>query len=56
MLKIHCKELDCANPELEEAYRVPRMLKIALCVAYGALLRTESRGAHYRRIIQKEMI
>ncbi len=47
-VKIHCKELDCANPELEEAYRVPRMLKIALCVAYGALLRTESRGAHYR--------
>jgi fumarate reductase flavoprotein subunit len=24
------------------------MLKIALCVAYGALRRTESRGAHYR--------
>lgn len=47
-LKVHCKELNCANPELEEAYRVPRMLKIALCVAYGALLRTESRGAHYR--------
>ena len=36
------------NPELEEAYRVPRMLKVALCVANGALLRTESRGAHYR--------
>ncbi|HFP7529336.1 TPA: fumarate reductase flavoprotein subunit [Campylobacter jejuni] len=48
-VKVHCKELDCANPELEEAYRVPRMLKIALCVAYGALLRTESRGAHYRK-------
>ncbi|EAJ7354616.1 fumarate reductase flavoprotein subunit [Campylobacter jejuni] len=47
-VKVHCKALDCANPELEEAYRVPRMLKIALCVAYGALLRTESRGAHYR--------
>ncbi|EAL4205864.1 fumarate reductase flavoprotein subunit [Campylobacter jejuni] len=47
-VKVHCKELDCPNPELEEAYRVPRMLKIALCVAYGALLRTESRGAHYR--------
>ncbi|EJU6963120.1 fumarate reductase flavoprotein subunit [Campylobacter jejuni] len=47
-VKVHCKELDCANPELEEAYRVSRMLKIALCVAYGALLRTESRGAHYR--------
>jgi fumarate reductase flavoprotein subunit len=24
------------------------MLKLALCVAYGALQRTESRGAHYR--------
>ena len=47
-VKVHCKELDCANPELEEAYRVPRMLKIALCVAKGALDRTESRGAHYR--------
>ncbi|EAL9923780.1 fumarate reductase flavoprotein subunit [Campylobacter coli] len=52
-VKVHCKELDCANPELEEAYRVPRMLKVALCVAYGALLRTESRGAHYREDYSK---
>jgi len=37
-----------ANPELEEAYRVPKMLKLALCVAKGARDRTESRGAHYR--------
>jgi len=37
-----------ANPELEEAYRVPMMLKLALCVASGAKDRTESRGAHYR--------
>lgn len=37
-----------ANPELEEAYRVPKMLKLALCVAKGALDRTESRGAHFR--------
>jgi len=37
-----------ANPELEEAYRVPMMLKVALCVAKGALDRTESRGAHTR--------
>lgn len=44
---VHTKEI-CANPELEEAYRVPKMLKIALCVALGALQRTESRGAHYR--------
>ena len=37
-----------ANPELVCAYRVQKMLKLALCVAYGALLRTESRGAHFR--------
>jgi fumarate reductase flavoprotein subunit len=36
------------NPELVTAYRLRRMLKLALCVAYGALQRTESRGAHYR--------
>jgi fumarate reductase flavoprotein subunit len=37
-----------ANPELAAAYRVQKMLKLALCVAYGAAQRTESRGAHYR--------
>ncbi len=37
-----------ANPELVAAYRLPRMLKLALCVAQGALARTESRGAHFR--------
>lgn len=37
-----------ANPELTAAYRLPRMIKLALCVATGALNRTESRGAHYR--------
>jgi fumarate reductase flavoprotein subunit len=37
-----------ANPELENAYRVQKMLKIALCTALGASLRTESRGAHFR--------
>ena len=36
------------NPELVTAYRLQRMLKLAQCVAYGALQRTESRGAHYR--------
>ncbi|HVN33817.1 MAG TPA: fumarate reductase flavoprotein subunit [Casimicrobiaceae bacterium] len=36
------------NPELVTAYRVQKMLKLALCVAYGALQRTESRGAHFR--------
>jgi fumarate reductase flavoprotein subunit len=37
-----------ANPELVTAYRVQKMLKLSLCVAYGALCRTESRGAHFR--------
>jgi fumarate reductase flavoprotein subunit len=37
-----------ANPELVAAYRVRKMLKLALCVAYGALRREESRGAHFR--------
>jgi fumarate reductase flavoprotein subunit len=37
-----------ANPELVAAYRLQRMLKLAQCTAYGALQRTESRGAHYR--------
>jgi len=37
-----------ANPELVAAYRVQRMLKLAQCVAYGALQRNESRGAHFR--------
>ena len=37
-----------SNPELVEALRTPKMIKLALCVAYGALKRTESRGAHSR--------
>jgi fumarate reductase flavoprotein subunit len=37
-----------ANPELATAYRVQKMLKVALCVAHGASVRTESRGAHFR--------
>ncbi len=37
-----------ANPELATAYRVQKMLKLALCVAHGAAVRTESRGAHFR--------
>jgi fumarate reductase flavoprotein subunit len=36
------------NPELVTAYRVQKMIRIALCVAQGALTRTESRGAHFR--------
>jgi fumarate reductase flavoprotein subunit len=38
-----------ANPELVSAYRVQKMLRLALTVAYGALIRTESRGAHFRQ-------
>jgi len=37
-----------ANPELVAAWRLPGMLRLALCVATGALERCESRGAHYR--------
>ena len=37
-----------ANPELVTAYRVQKMLKVALSIACGALARTESRGAHFR--------
>jgi fumarate reductase flavoprotein subunit len=37
-----------ANPELVAAYRVRRMLKLALTIACGARQRTESRGAHFR--------
>jgi len=46
-LAMRCQRLD-ANPELVQAYRLPRMLKVALTVALGALQRTESRGAHFR--------
>ena len=41
-------KISSANPELVEAIRVPKMIKVAQCVAYGAMLRTESRGAHAR--------
>lgn len=37
-----------ANPELTMALKIEGMVKLALCVAYGALTRTESRGAHTR--------
>jgi len=45
---LHCRSRG-ANAELVSAYRVQKMLKVALCVAYGALTRTESRGAHFRQ-------
>jgi len=37
-----------ANPELGVALRVPGMVRLSLCIAYAALMRTESRGAHAR--------
>jgi len=37
-----------ANPELTTAWRLQKMLKLALCVSHGALQRNESRGAHFR--------
>jgi fumarate reductase flavoprotein subunit len=46
-LGVTCKKRH-ANPELVEALRVRRMLKVALTVACGAAARTESRGAHAR--------
>ncbi len=48
--KIRVKnQISGANPELVAAYRVQKKLKLALCVACGALQRTESRGAHFRQ-------
>ena len=37
-----------ANPELSLALKIRGMVKLALCTAYGALKRTESRGCHSR--------
>jgi len=37
-----------SNPELVEAIRVPKMIKVALAISAGAAARTESRGAHSR--------
>lgn len=42
-----------ANPELSLALRMPGMLKLALCISYGALTRTESRGSHFREDFPK---
>ncbi len=44
---VRCKSAG-SNPELVTAYRTQKMLKLALCIAHGALMRTESRGGHYR--------
>jgi fumarate reductase flavoprotein subunit len=37
-----------ANPELSAALKIEGQVKLALCVAFGALKRTESRGSHNR--------
>ena len=37
-----------ANPELGLALKIDGMVRLALCVAHGALKRTESRGSHCR--------
>jgi fumarate reductase flavoprotein subunit len=37
-----------ASPELSLALRFQGMVRLALCVAYGAMTRTESRGCHAR--------
>lgn len=46
-ISLTCKKRH-ANPELVEALRLRRMLKVALTIACGAAARTESRGAHAR--------
>jgi fumarate reductase flavoprotein subunit len=38
-----------ANPELTLALKIQGMGRLALCTAYGALQRTESRGCHARQ-------
>jgi fumarate reductase flavoprotein subunit len=38
-----------ANPELVAGYRIQKMLRVAVAIAYGAHVRTESRGAHSRQ-------
>ncbi len=37
-----------ASPELSAALKIEGQVKLALCVAYGALQRRESRGSHNR--------
>jgi fumarate reductase flavoprotein subunit len=44
---LHSNDSGC-NPELTLALRFKGMVRLALCVAYGALMRTESRGCHAR--------
>jgi fumarate reductase flavoprotein subunit len=37
-----------SSPELTAALRLPGMLRLALCITFGARQRTESRGSHFR--------
>lgn len=46
--KVSVKNQPGANPELVYAYRTQKMLRVALGMALGASMRTESRGAHFR--------
>ena len=36
------------DPEVSAALRLPGMVRVAYCIAKGALARRESRGSHYR--------
>ena len=36
------------SPEISAALQLPGMIKLALCITWGALRRTESRGSHFR--------
>lgn len=42
-----------ASPELASALRITGMIKLAYCIAAGALAREESRGSHYREDFPK---
>lgn len=42
-----------ADPELSAALRLPGLVKLAYCIAKGALARTESRGSHFREDFPK---
>lgn len=41
------------DPELGAALRLPGMMRLAYCIAKGALARQESRGSHYREDFPK---
>ena len=42
-----------ASPELAQALKMPGIIRTSLCIAYGALMRTESRGSHFREDFPK---